>query len=160
MAREDHETSRRLYQGSTAWLIAITWPIYLVFIGSGGLLLQVFGHKYGGGSTVLVILCSSMLIATGCGMVDIVLLMGGRSSWNLFNVLLAFTTNITLDLILILATASWAPPSAGRRPSCSPTSCRCRRWRSRCTCTRSAAAPARPCCSVCCASAWCRGRPA
>jgi O-antigen/teichoic acid export membrane protein len=101
MARQDHEASRRLYQCSTAWLIAITWPIYLIFIGSGGLLLQVFGHKYGGGSTVLIILCSSMLIATGCGMVDIVLLMGGRSSWNLFNVLLAFTANITLDLILI-----------------------------------------------------------
>jgi O-antigen/teichoic acid export membrane protein len=101
MARQDHTLSRHLYQCSTAWLIAITWPIYLVLIGSGGLLLQIFGHKYGGGSTVLVILCSSMLVATGCGMVDIVLLMGGRSTWNLYNVLLAFVVNIGLDLLLI-----------------------------------------------------------
>jgi O-antigen/teichoic acid export membrane protein len=41
-----------------------------------------------------------MLVATGIGPVDVVLLMGGRSSWNLFNVAVALILNLVLGLIL------------------------------------------------------------
>jgi O-antigen/teichoic acid export membrane protein len=42
-----------------------------------------------------------MLFATLCGMVDMVLNMGGRTSWNLGNVLVALGVNLGLDLWLI-----------------------------------------------------------
>ena len=42
-----------------------------------------------------------MLVATGIGPVDMVLLMGGRSFWNLFNVIVALALNIGISLVLI-----------------------------------------------------------
>ena len=42
-----------------------------------------------------------MLVATGCGMVDMVLAMAGRTSWNLVNVLVALAVTIGLDVLLI-----------------------------------------------------------
>ena len=49
----------------------------------------------------MVILSLSMLVATGCGMVDMVLIMAGRTSWNLGNAVLALAVNLVLDLLLI-----------------------------------------------------------
>ena len=48
-----------------------------------------------------MVLAAAMLVATGCGMVDMVLTMAGRTSWNLGNVLLALGVNVGLDLLLI-----------------------------------------------------------
>src|SRR3954462_56079 len=42
-----------------------------------------------------------MLVATGCGMVDMVLSMAGRTSWNLVNVLVALAVTIGLDVFFI-----------------------------------------------------------
>src|SRR4051812_4413519 len=42
-----------------------------------------------------------MLVATGCGMVDMVLAMAGRTSWNLVNVLVALAVTIGLDVLLV-----------------------------------------------------------
>jgi O-antigen/teichoic acid export membrane protein len=41
-----------------------------------------------------------MLLATAVGPVDVVLLMGGRSSWNLLNTVAALTANLALNLLL------------------------------------------------------------
>jgi O-antigen/teichoic acid export membrane protein len=49
----------------------------------------------------VVVLACAMLVATGCGMVDMVLAMAGRTSWNLANVLVALVLTIGLDLLLI-----------------------------------------------------------
>ena len=48
-----------------------------------------------------VVLAGAMLVATGCGMVDMVLAMAGRTSWNLVNVLIALAVTIGLDVLLI-----------------------------------------------------------
>jgi O-antigen/teichoic acid export membrane protein len=64
-------------------------------------LLSAFGPNYRAGVSSLVILSVAMLVATGIGPVDIVLLMGGRSSWNLFNVAVALILNLVLGLILV-----------------------------------------------------------
>jgi O-antigen/teichoic acid export membrane protein len=50
---------------------------------------------------VVVVLACAMLVATGCGMVDMVLAMAGRTSWNLVNVVIALGVTIGLDLLLI-----------------------------------------------------------
>lgn len=101
LARHDVTTTNLLYRVSTGWLMLLTWPLYLSLIIYGERLLSVFGRGYQAGHVVLVLLASSMLLSTGCGMVDMVLNMGGRTTWNLANVMLALTVNLGLDLWLI-----------------------------------------------------------
>ncbi|MGI8576924.1 MAG: lipopolysaccharide biosynthesis protein [Nocardioidaceae bacterium] len=101
LVHRDRVAVGHLYKTSTGWLIALTWPLYLIFITFAATLLGVFGGGYAQGTLVLILLSSSMLVATGCGMVDMVLLMGGRASWNLYNVLGAFVVNLGVDLWLI-----------------------------------------------------------
>lgn len=101
LARKDYRDAQQLYQSSTAWLVLVSWPLYLVLVVFGSDALRVFGSGYAVGDTALLILCSAMLVATGCGMVDMVLNMAGKSVWNLANVLLAFAVNLGLDLVLI-----------------------------------------------------------
>lgn len=101
LTHQDRAEVRTLYTTSTGWLIALTWPLYLTFIVFASSILRIFGDGYAEGSRALIVLSCSMLVATGCGMVDMVLLMAGRSSWNLYNVLAAFVTNLAIDLWLI-----------------------------------------------------------
>ncbi len=97
----DRRGAGAVYQVTTAWLIILTWPLYLLAAVEGPTVLAVFGHSYRAGSTVMVILGLTMLIATGCGQVDMVLTTTGRTSWSLLNGLAAVGTNVGLDLALI-----------------------------------------------------------
>jgi O-antigen/teichoic acid export membrane protein len=99
--RGDRVEINSLYQMSTAWLMLVTWPIYLLLSIDGRSLLHVFGHGYAAGTAVLVLLGIAMLVATLCGDVDIMLIMAGRTSWSLANVSIALGLNVVLDLILI-----------------------------------------------------------
>jgi O-antigen/teichoic acid export membrane protein len=101
MATEDTTLASRLYGTSTAWLVLITWPIYLTFAAFGPFLLGVFGEGYRTGSDVLLLLSLAMLVATGCGMVDMVLNMAGRTTWTLGNTLVALVVMVGLDVWLI-----------------------------------------------------------
>jgi O-antigen/teichoic acid export membrane protein len=100
-AQGDHRGANRVYQATTAWLILLTWPLYLLAVSFGPQIITVFGHSYRAGATVMVILGLTMLLATGCGQVDMVLVTTGRSSWSLINGLLAVVVNVGLDVALI-----------------------------------------------------------
>jgi O-antigen/teichoic acid export membrane protein len=100
-AQGDHRGANRVYQATTAWLILLTWPLYLLAVTFGPQVITVFGHSYRAGATVMVILGLTMLLATGCGQVDMVLVTTGRSSWSLINGLLAVVVNVGLDVALI-----------------------------------------------------------
>jgi O-antigen/teichoic acid export membrane protein len=97
----DRVGAKRYYQVSTAWLMLVTWPLYLMFVVYGEQLLNIFGKGYDAGNNVLLLLALTMLLATACGMVTMVLNMGGRTSWNLYNVLLSMGVQFTIDIILI-----------------------------------------------------------
>lgn len=103
MAHGDRAGARALYQGATAWLVLIAWPIYLLTAIFAPLYLGLFGSAYATDQTVavVVLLCGAMLFASGCGMVDVVLAMTGRTTWNLANVSVALTLNVILNLLLI-----------------------------------------------------------
>jgi O-antigen/teichoic acid export membrane protein len=103
IAREDRLLACRLYGTSTAWLVLITWPMYLTFATFGPFLLEVFGEGYSEGASALTLLSLAMLVATGCGMVDMVLNMAGRTTWTLANTLLSLVLLVGLDLWLIPA---------------------------------------------------------
>ena len=90
-----------VYQATTAWLVLLTWPLYLLVIVYGTEFLAIFGRSYQAGYAVLLILGVSALLSSACGQVDMVLITTGRSSWSLLNGLLAMVVNVSLDLLLI-----------------------------------------------------------
>ncbi|MDQ2876196.1 MAG: polysaccharide biosynthesis C-terminal domain-containing protein, partial [Actinomycetota bacterium] len=100
-AIRDRRAANTVYQVTTAWLIVLTWPLYLLAVIYGPAVLAVFGHSYQVGGPVMVILGLSMLAATGCGQVDMVLTTTGRTTWSLANGLLAVIVNVAVDLALI-----------------------------------------------------------
>ncbi len=91
----------RVYQVSTCWLVLLTWPVYLSLAVFSRQIPELFGRGYGAGTAVLVVLAGAMLVATGSGLVDVVLAMSGRTTWTLANSILALTVDVTLNLILI-----------------------------------------------------------
>jgi O-antigen/teichoic acid export membrane protein len=97
----DRDNANVVYQVTTAWLMLLTWPLYLLAVVYGPAVLAVFGHSYRAGSDVMIILALAMLFGTACGQVDMVLITTGRSSWSLFNGLLAVGVNVGVDLLLI-----------------------------------------------------------
>ncbi|HWS34026.1 MAG TPA: MATE family efflux transporter [Actinoplanes sp.] len=97
----DHDAARRLYQVATGWLVLVTWPICLLVIAFAPWYLRLFGAGYTAGVPVVLVLAGAMLVATGCGMVDMVLAMAGRTSANLGNVLIALAVTVGLDVLLI-----------------------------------------------------------
>jgi O-antigen/teichoic acid export membrane protein len=97
----DRLAATRVYQATTAWLILLTWPMYLLAVIFGPVVLTVFGRSYQAGASVMVILGLTMLLQTACGQVDMVLVTAGRSSWSLVNGLLAVGVNVGLDVLLI-----------------------------------------------------------
>ncbi|MGH3497060.1 MAG: lipopolysaccharide biosynthesis protein [Nocardioidaceae bacterium] len=90
-----------IYRATTAWLTLVSWPIYLFCALYAEVLLRIFGHGYTAGNAAAAILCLSMLVATACGPVDIVLLMGGRSVYSLINTGAALAVDVGLDIWLV-----------------------------------------------------------
>ncbi len=101
IAHDDLAATKRVYRTSTAWVVAVTWPVHLSVAMLSPLLMQLFGDGYGSGRPVMVVLACTMLLATGCGMVTMLLLMSGRSRENLLNVAVALLTNLGLNVVLI-----------------------------------------------------------
>ena len=101
LAVEDRPATNALFRTATSWLVLLTWPLYLLCATFGVQLLGLFGRGYDAGAPVILVLAGAMLVATGCGMVDMVLNMAGRTTWNLANAFLALAVNIAVDLVLI-----------------------------------------------------------
>jgi O-antigen/teichoic acid export membrane protein len=101
VALGDLDSARRLYRLSTAWLIALTWPLFLLVAVAAPLVLDILGHGYRTGDTVMLVLAGAMLVGSGSGLVDIVLITLGKTRWNLGDTLAAFTINVVLNIVLI-----------------------------------------------------------
>jgi len=101
LAIDDRVAANALYKQATAWLVLTTWPLYYLVITYATLYLGLFGRKYEGGERIVLVLALAMLVATACGMVDMVLAMGGRTWQNLFNVGLALATMLGVDALLV-----------------------------------------------------------
>jgi O-antigen/teichoic acid export membrane protein len=115
LAMDDDVAVHRVFSTSTAWIMALSWPIYLTAVVAAPLYLSIFGDKYSDEGQLIVILMGlGMLLAMAAGPVDVVLLMAGRSSLSLINNGVALAVNIALNLVLIPAygangaAAAWA----------------------------------------------------
>jgi O-antigen/teichoic acid export membrane protein len=103
LAGGDTGRARSLYALSTTWIVLVSWPLFTLAAAFAPTYLGIFGAHYGSHAAiaVVVLLAASMLVASGVGIVDSVIIMAGRTSWNLATTLLAVAINVVLDLALI-----------------------------------------------------------
>ncbi|MEU4406531.1 polysaccharide biosynthesis C-terminal domain-containing protein [Streptosporangium sp. NPDC023963] len=107
LAGGDLPRARELYQSATLWLVLLTWPVWLGYAALAPWLLgAVFGDGYTGGAPVAFVLAATMMLATACGMADVVLTSAGHTGSSLANLVAAVATAVTLDLLLIPSTGS------------------------------------------------------
>ena len=101
LAVDARASAKSVYQSATAWIVVMTWPLYLLCAVFADVVLAVFGRGYAAGKPVILVLAAAMLFATACGMVDMVLNMAGRTTWTMANAVIAVAVMIGVDLLLI-----------------------------------------------------------
>jgi O-antigen/teichoic acid export membrane protein len=101
ITRRNLAAAASVYRTGTAWSIALGWPVYLTLAVFAPAILASFGAGYREAATALAIVAVAMLVGSGVGAIDVVLLMAGKSSWNLLNAAAAVAVNVALNLVLI-----------------------------------------------------------
>jgi O-antigen/teichoic acid export membrane protein len=101
LATNDRSGAQDVFRAGTAWLVAVSWPVYIVLAVFAPVVLRAFGAEFVQGQHALQILALAMLVDMSTGNISTVLLMGGKSTWNLINTGMAVVVNVVLNLILI-----------------------------------------------------------
>lgn len=101
LAADQHDRAQSLYQGSTGWLVGLTWPLFLGMWIFAPAVLGIFGSDYVAATAVVAILAASALIGSGFGPVDVLLVMSGKSLWSFWNSAASLTINVSLNFLLI-----------------------------------------------------------
>ncbi|WP_228636822.1 lipopolysaccharide biosynthesis protein [Microtetraspora sp. AC03309] len=101
LAQGDLGRARELYQTATMWLVMVTWPVWLGYAVLAPWLLQIFGTSYARGASVALVLSATMMVASACGMVDVMLIASGHTTASLVNAVCAVTATIALDVLLV-----------------------------------------------------------
>ena len=95
----EHAWASTLRVGRIAagWTMLLVWPLYLLCIAIGPVLLDVIGGPdYVVGASTLAILACGMLVGAASGPVDTILLMSGHSVASLVNMIVAVAVNLSL----------------------------------------------------------------
>lgn len=103
LARGAVAEAREIYGLVTAAMIWLAWPFFIVLAVFGDTVLTAFGPGFDDGAVSLAVLSLAMGLATAAGTVQTILLMGGRSSWQLADKSAALALNIALNLLLVPA---------------------------------------------------------
>ena len=104
-SRGETEKLDRLFKSLTKWTIAATIPAFLVLVVVPGPALRLFGAEFTGGKTALLILLAGQFVNVLTGSVGFVLIMVGRTGWDLT----VYAGSLALNLVL----AFWMCPRYG-----------------------------------------------
>src|SRR5688500_5294082 len=101
------ETERldKLFKSLTRWTLAATMPVFLLLLVAPGPALRIFGSEFSGGQTALLILIAGQFVNIATGSVGFVLIMVGRTGWDL----VVYAGSLALNLGL----AFWLCPRYG-----------------------------------------------
>lgn len=99
--QDDLEGASQLYQRTTPWIVAVSWPVFLVIASGAPALLTIFGPGFDAGARALTVLALAMCLSQVAGNVQTVLLMSGHSGLQLANKLVAIVVLVGLNLWLI-----------------------------------------------------------
>ena len=97
------QEARSIFVANTRALIAVGWPFYITLAFFGPTLMEVFGKGFSQAAGVLWVICPTMMLAMAAGGVQSVLLMSGKSRWQLYNKLSALVVAAVLNFTLVPA---------------------------------------------------------
>src|ERR671919_960179 len=103
--RGETERLDRLFKTLTRWTIAATIPLFLVLVVAPNEVLRIFGSEFSEGKTALLIVLAGQFINIATGSVGFVLIMVGRTGWDL----IVYACSLALNLGL----AFWLCPRYG-----------------------------------------------
>lgn len=111
-AGDRREASLGVFAASTLWLVAATWPIFILFAAHAQVLLGAFGQEYRTGAVALSLMCLAQLVTVATGPVDIALVMSGRSVASLVNQAASLGINVVGCFLFVpgagVVGAAWA----------------------------------------------------
>ena len=82
-ARGERDKLDKLFKQLTRWTMALTLPLFVVLAVTPGSALRLFGSEFGQGRTALLILLLGQLVNVATGTVGFILIMVGRTGWDL-----------------------------------------------------------------------------
>lgn len=100
LAHDDIDGASALQRRATSAMVLVAWPFYIVLAVFGPVVLSVFGEDFASGATALIVLCGAMMVLIAGGMVHSVLLLGGRSHWQMGNRAVGLVVLVSGNLIL------------------------------------------------------------
>ena len=103
--RGERERLDKLFKALTRWTLAATMPIFLVLVVAPGPALRIFGGEFSEGQAALLILLAGQFVNIATGSVGFVLIMIGRTGWDLA----VYAGSLALNLVL----AFWLCPRYG-----------------------------------------------
>ena len=83
LATQNLVRAREIFLATTRVLTALAWPFYLSLAFFGPVLLRFFGKGFESGAGILWVICPAAMLAMSAGGVQSVLLMSGKSRWQL-----------------------------------------------------------------------------
>jgi O-antigen/teichoic acid export membrane protein/ribosomal protein S18 acetylase RimI-like enzyme len=94
--RGERERLDGLFKAITRWTLAGTIPLLLLFVVAPGPVLKIFGSAYSTGTSWLRILLVGQIVNVSVGAAGFVLIMIGRTGWDL----LVYASSFLLDLVV------------------------------------------------------------
>lgn len=98
--RGEREHLDALYKQVTRWTLAATIPVLLALAILPGQVLRIFGGGFVGGDAALRILIVGMIVPVMVGTVGFILIMAGRTGWDLVVYLGGFVVDLTVAFAL------------------------------------------------------------
>lgn len=90
-----------VYRRTTTAIVALSWPGFVILAMFAPGFLQLFGGEFTAGAPAMAVLCGAMLVNSGVGIVQTMLLMGGRSGRHLLATAAGLLLNVAGCLILV-----------------------------------------------------------
>ncbi len=101
LAKGELAETRELHTTVTRAMVLVSWPYYLTLAIMGPSVLLLFGTEFEDGAVPLLILSLTMLVTSSAGMLQSIILQGGRSSWQVLNKSIVLATSVALNLALV-----------------------------------------------------------
>ena len=97
--RGEHERLDDLYKTLTRWLVAATLPVFALIAIAPDAVMSLFGSEFAeAGRTALLILLAGQLANVVTGSAGFILIMVGRTGWDL----LVYVSSLVLDVVLAI----------------------------------------------------------
>jgi O-antigen/teichoic acid export membrane protein len=102
LATDETSTLSQVFRASTAWSMAVSWPLYALIGCMPFTYLRLFGDSYeDSGVRVVLVMMLAMMVSVSSGPSDTLLLMSGHSRVSMGNALTVVVVDIGLCLVLV-----------------------------------------------------------